>query len=168
MKPTSPESWLRRGLLLIAERRYTKRLARTAARVAGPTAASWLIAILLTELSARPLLWRGLEWSCVLPTRTGPLGKRAREWGQRRTVGPLQLKDAPYRFEAAAAAAAKLLDSHVGTLRAADVAAFWYGSAARQPGSTISYETALELSLPIVPHLMGRNGLTRVWWSWDV
>ena len=62
MKPTSPESWLRRGLLLIAERRYTKRLARTAARVAGPTAASWLIAILLTELSARPLLWRGLEW----------------------------------------------------------------------------------------------------------
>lgn len=102
-----------------------------------------LAAIVIVETSQRPSWVRGFEWT--VRRIGGRLGLPADLLP--RSVGPLQLVDAPASFAAAVHVAQRKLDGHLDTLD--DVAAEWYGSRHRSAGSSASYSAALRQAAAI-------------------
>lgn len=96
-----------------------------------------LAALLLVEMTCRPSAHRFLEWllAAIIPAIRGVRALRPR------TLGPLQMVDAPRAFSAA-------VDVALRKIRQCktddELAVHWYGSAVRQPGSCMSYPQALQ------------------------
>ena len=102
-----------------------------------------LAAILIVEASQRPDWFQRIEWAAV---RVGLLLRVPRRLLPR-TVGPLQLVDAPPSFPDAVMLARQKLNGHLATFE--DVAAEWYGSRSRMRGSSTSYALALAYAMDL-------------------
>lgn len=123
--------WIRGRLLQVRATSRFRRLSGTIQReVADAETSDALRAILLVEMSARPTFVRALEWIAGWTT----CGRLAA------TRGPLQLRDAPFDFRAAVHQAAVIVGQ---TDDDAHLAVLWNGSVTRDPGSRVSYTTAL-------------------------
>lgn len=93
--------------------------------------------VLLAEMTARPMVHRGLEWIVYWLVRFLQLPPRC----EPKTRGPLQLRDAPFSFRTAVTLAAlQLPDEH---LDLDELARLWSGAASRQPGSLVGYGEVL-------------------------
>ena len=111
---------------------------------ATPSEAAAIVGLALTEMSARPIAVRFIEWCCVVPLRSGLFGQRLHSWARRRTVGPLQMQGAAFRLRVAVPAA-------IGVLRAGDVdldshasiARYWHGPQTDR-AAPVSYARVLE------------------------
>lgn len=89
-----------------------------------------VLAIALTEMSARPRDARFVEWLCVIPLRHGILGSAGREWAVLRTVGPFQLRDAPLKLDDAVVAVRTALSTcGIDYSDPGQLAHFWHGPA---------------------------------------
>ena len=103
----------------------------------APSERDALAAILIVEASQRPSWVRGIEWT------TARVGKRvgAPVRVLPRTLGPLQILNAPRSFDEAIKAARRKLEGHVSTPD--EIAVEWYGSRYRSQGSSATYSAAL-------------------------
>jgi hypothetical protein len=103
-------------------------------------------AIMLVEIRERPAPVRAVEWVLsLLPAR------RMR----RITRGPLQMRRAPRRFEAALMEAQlrlqRMLDyPPASSLDVRRLAAAWNGADVQQVGAAVSYQDALSMALRLV------------------
>lgn len=114
-----------------------------------------LVAVLLIECSARPRIVRILEWSVAFVFRSGLLGDRARRRGHAMTVGPLQMKAAPFNREAAVEAALFLLGKECEVLKSPwQLAELWNGPGANSVDQILPYGIALELAIPIAERIL--------------
>ena len=95
-----------------------------------------LLAVALTEMSARPMGIRALEWAAVLPLRIGLLGSPGRAWAARRSVGAFQLRNARFRIDRACADAADAFRSRgLGASASFETIALeWNGPASESQG----------------------------------
>lgn len=117
-----------------------------------------LVAVLLVECSARPRIVRIFEWSVAFVFRSGLLGDRARRRGHAITVGPLQMKAAPFNREAAVKAALSLLGKEREVLRSRwQLAELWNGPAANSVEQILPYGIALELAMPIAERILEQD-----------
>lgn len=104
---------------------------------AGRAECRAVVAISLVEMSARPMDARLLEWSLVLPGRSGVLGLRLKCWSEARTVGPLQLQHGPLSLRAAVESAIHRLQSaRIDLSNLDEIAVFWNGPSHRASGSS--------------------------------
>ena len=125
-----------------------RRLSGALAHITDQRTRGTIAAVLLIEMTERPRRVRAIEWllhdlSKIVPTRT-TLGPR--------TLGPLQLQHAPRDFRRAASRAGEMLQSAESDIV---VAQRWYGSAARQQGSCVSYVEALHLARRLLAEGLG-------------
>jgi hypothetical protein len=100
-----------------------------------------LLAILLVEMTARPTLVRMLEWALALTGRWLALPVR---WLPS-TLGPFQMRDAPFAFQQAARVAAKRIEHE--PYDAVSLARSWHGAAGRERGARVGYADALRIAL---------------------
>jgi len=118
-------------LFRLALSQPVRRISREAAGAgATPTEILALKGLAITEMSARPLDARLMEWICVLPPRHGLLGRMGRAWAMRRTVGPLQLRNGPFGLKAAVQVAlTRLRLSGANPANVDQLAVVWHGPA---------------------------------------
>jgi len=105
-----------------------------------------LQAILLVEMSQRPIIWRAVERALDLLQACLRLNRRL-------TLGPFQMRHASFRPSAQVKQAIELLTSMPQSSEDAlvsDLARFWNGSSVRQPGSSMSYADALRLAIKVL------------------
>ncbi len=93
--------------------------------------------VLLAEMTARPMVQRGLEWIVYCMVKFLHLPPRC----EPKTRGPLQLRGAPSCFRTAVILAAFQLPDDLVDLD--DLARLWSGAATRQPGSLVGYGEVL-------------------------
>jgi hypothetical protein len=100
-----------------------------------------LLAILMVEMTARPTSIRALEWAvyglgrCLfLPERWLPS-----------TLGPFQMRGAPFAFERAALLATHRIQGRLYDPRL--LAHSWHGAAGRERGARVGYAQALQVAL---------------------
>lgn len=111
--------------------------------------------IAITEMSARPLDARFIEWAFVLPLRRGLLGRPGRVWASRRTVGQLQLRDGPFGLRTTVRAAlSRLRVTQVDVASANDLALSWHGPATEQTG-IVPYRHVLRRSMDLTNPVAG-------------
>ncbi len=118
-----------------------------------------LVAILLVEMTARPLAARALEWMIALPLRS-PMGGPWRDLGRRITVGPLQLRGgARSRDTAISQARALLRHAGVDAKNMDELATFWNGPLALDRAGALCYSDALEIAHPLARRLLASERL---------
>lgn len=107
-----------------------------------------VLAILLVEMSARTASMRAIEWIAAAVLRAGLLGRWGKERAARMTLGPLQMRAAPFMMDAALREAQRRV-SRVEPLDAPSLAAAWNGPRADSANRPVPYTEALETALPI-------------------
>lgn len=137
-----------RALLRLSDSQCTRSVA-TYATEAGASSdeVELLVAISLVERSARPIDARALEWLVAIPLRAGLLGARLRRRAERISVGPFQIRGAPFRLRDCVYQALCLVrENNLTSISLDEVAAIWNGPFADHSGP-IPYTVALELAL---------------------
>lgn len=154
--PDSTTTWIAWRLHEVqSSRTFQKYRDRIDRKSLPSTAEGWVLAILLTEMSARPVWFRTLEW-------TGYIIGRALRFPQRylpKTRGPFQLADAPYSFDEAVDVVAQRISGIPKT--ANELARYWNGAASRQPGSRIGYAQVLSIACRVLKH-------PHLWWCEEI
>lgn len=108
-----------------------------------------LTAILLVEMTARPIWFRAVEWAVAIFARHAVALQVSRAAGARITVGPLQIAGGPWsRSRAVAIALDKLRCSKVSKGDTVALAISWNGAKANAP-KPVAYSDVLQLALPL-------------------
>lgn len=143
---------IERGSTSLLVQRWTKTIQSLAVNGEQRTT---LVAVLLVECSARPRIVRIFEWSVAFVFRSGLLGARALRRGRGMTVGPLQMKAAPFKREAAVERALSLLGKEREVLKCPwQLAELWNGPGANSVDQILPYGIALELAMPIAERIL--------------
>lgn len=159
--PTSASSLLRALLRRHARSMQVRRIVRhcSLGGTSHPEAAL-VAAIAVTEMSARPADARAIEWMVAIPLRNGFLGARCRRWSSQLTLGPFQMRDAPFRLKAAVTRAVQeMRDLRMTDMSLAEVARIWNGPMAETHGA-VPYSDVLRVALELVDGAIVRNGDT--------
>jgi len=141
------DTWLPR----IAAGRTVRKIGQAALSMGATTdEVLALQGLAMTEMSARPLDARIIEWMCVLGPRYGLLGRIGRAWAMRRTVGPLQLRNGPFAVKAAVQLALERLRMRgVDPTNVEQLALMWHGPATERT-ACVPYRLVLQQALRVL------------------
>ena len=117
---------------------------------ASRSEAELLASISVAESSARPLDARGIEWIVAWVLRSGVVGSKLRERGQRVTVGPFQMANAPFRLrEAVIEALTRVRARRLDIRFPENVAREWNGHLAESSG-LVPYSVVLRRAAELI------------------
>lgn len=116
-----------------------------------------LLTLMLVESTARPRLARLMEWLVVFPLRKGMLGSVGRNRARKMSVGPLQMRGAPFnRRKAICMALLRLREGPSVADQVDELGRYWNGLRADDDAHPIRYSDALALVRPIARRSLDR------------
>lgn len=145
---------LEKRLRRLARSRKLRRIERQLKRVDDDVRIRHLLkAVAVTEMSARPADARVIEWTVALVLRSGIMGRSGRARGRTLTVGPWQMRNAPWGLRRTAAVVSRrmrAIQSEHGGLGSDEVARAWHGPATRGQDGPVTYAAVLGRALELV------------------